>query len=83
MKKSLHSREQKALSKALRHVRKRAGLSQLELSQKLEKPQSFVSKYESGERRLDFLEIRTICLATKTSLPEFIGIFENFLESRE
>ncbi len=37
-------------------ARKAAGLTQLEVAQRLDKPQSFVSKYEHGERRLDFTE---------------------------
>ncbi len=37
-------------------ARKAAGLTQVEVAQRLEKPQSFVSKYEHGERRLDFTE---------------------------
>jgi transcriptional regulator with XRE-family HTH domain len=41
---------------ALTAARKGVGLSQSELAERLEKPQSFVSKYERGERRLDVLE---------------------------
>ncbi len=37
-------------------ARKAAGLTQVEVAQRLDKPQSFVSKYEHGERRLDFTE---------------------------
>ena len=33
-----------------------AGLTQADVAEKLRKPQSFVSKYERGERRLDFVE---------------------------
>ena len=33
-----------------------AGLSQVELAARLHRPQSYVSKYESGERRLDLVE---------------------------
>ena len=82
MRKSLHTKEQKALTKALRHIRKKAGLSQLDLAEKLRKPQSFVSKYESGERRLDFLEIRSICLVTKTKMDEFYKLFEKFAKDK-
>jgi transcriptional regulator with XRE-family HTH domain len=44
-------------------ARKKAGLTQVEVANALKKPQSFVSKYESGERLLDvaeFLEIARI-----------------------
>jgi len=54
VRKSIYSREQAALCRALKHIRGKAGLSQAQLAEKLGKPQSFVSKYESGERRLDF-----------------------------
>lgn len=40
----------------LRHARKKAGLTQEELNKKLGKYKTFVSKYESGERRLDIME---------------------------
>ena len=44
-------------------ARREAGVTQMELSRALGKPQSFVSKYESGERRLDVIEFITICEA--------------------
>jgi len=82
MQKSIYTKEQKALIKTLRHIRKRANLSQSELAAKLGKPQSFVSKYESGERRLDFLEIRSICIAAKFSVKDFVELFERFLKEK-
>ncbi len=44
-------------------VRKRAGLTQAELSRRLSRPQSFVSKYERGERRLDIVEFGEVAKA--------------------
>ena len=44
-------------------ARKQAGLTQSELAQRLRRPQSFVAKYESGERRLDVLEFVAIASA--------------------
>jgi len=41
-------------------ARKEAGLSQAELADKLGRPQSFVSKYERGERRLDVVEFLAV-----------------------
>lgn len=61
--KSVHSPEHAAFRQLLIGARKRAKLTQIELSKKLRKPQSFVAKYEGGERRLDVVEFLTICRA--------------------
>lgn len=47
----------------LRKIRKGAGLTQNQLAEKLDKPQSYVSKYELGERKLDFVETLEVCEA--------------------
>jgi transcriptional regulator with XRE-family HTH domain len=60
----------------LRRVRVEARLRQVDLAKKLRQPQSFVSKYESAERRLDLLELRQVCAAVGISLPEFVRRFE-------
>jgi transcriptional regulator with XRE-family HTH domain len=60
MKKSVHSEPYSVFSALLVSARKRAGMRQIELAQKLNKPQSFVSKFECGERRLDVIEFLTI-----------------------
>ncbi len=60
----------------LRAARKRASLDQAELAARLGKRQSFVSKYESGERELRFLEVRDICGALGVSFLGFIRRFE-------
>lgn len=52
-----------ALRKALAQIRKNNKLHQSELARLLGKPQSYVSKYEIGERRLDFIEVIDICHA--------------------
>jgi transcriptional regulator with XRE-family HTH domain len=44
-------------------VRKGAGVTQVELAKRLKKPQSFISAYESGQRRMDLLEFASIALA--------------------
>jgi transcriptional regulator with XRE-family HTH domain len=64
------------LLELLREVRIEAGLRQVDLAKKLRQPQSFVSKYESGERRLDLLELSHVCRAVGTSLGEFVRRFE-------
>jgi len=55
----------------LRKIRKDAGLSQAALAQKLGKPQTFVSKSELGERRVDYPELLDICAACHITLSDF------------
>lgn len=45
----------------LRAAREEAGLTQAQVAQALGKAQSFLSKIESGERRLDFIELQELC----------------------
>jgi transcriptional regulator with XRE-family HTH domain len=56
MLKSTHTPAQKLLCKSLKAAREEAGLTQKELADRLSEPQSFVSRFESGERRLDVVE---------------------------
>ncbi|MDQ1389812.1 MAG: hypothetical protein QOF56_3266 [Acidobacteriaceae bacterium] len=61
--KSVHSEGQSAFSGLMIKARKSARLTQHELAKRLHKPQSFVAKYEGGERRIDVVEFVTICQA--------------------
>ncbi len=61
---------------ALRRARNDAGLTQAELAARLDQPQSFVSKYETGERRIDFIELREICKSIGISVLSFVRGFE-------
>ncbi|EMF80753.1 DNA-binding helix-turn-helix protein [Leptospira weilii serovar Topaz str. LT2116] len=54
--KSIHSREAKIFCKNLIAARKDADLTQFEVAMRLGQPQSYISKIESGERRLDVIE---------------------------
>jgi transcriptional regulator with XRE-family HTH domain len=76
MDKAIHSAPQDALVRLLREHRKRAGLRQSDIAERLHKQQSFVSKYESGERRLDYLEIRQICAAIGVDVIAFVKEYE-------
>jgi transcriptional regulator with XRE-family HTH domain len=57
MQKSVHTREYKALRAELRAIRESAQLSQRELAAKLSVPHSWVAKVETGERRIDVVEL--------------------------
>lgn len=58
--KSVHSADQRAFCALMREVRKKAGLTQHDLAKRLKRPQSFVAKYEGGERRLDVVEFLNV-----------------------
>lgn len=45
----------------LKAARQEAGLTQVQVTQTLGKAQSFISKVEAGERRLDFIELQELC----------------------
>ena len=72
-----HKDQHAHLLELLRQIRSEAGLRQVDLAKRLRQPQSFVSKYESGERRLDLLELQQVCAALGVSLRDFVKRFED------
>lgn len=60
MDKTLYSAEHLRLCVVLRELRREADLTQVQVAAELGVPQSFVSKYESGERRLDVIELHHV-----------------------
>ena len=76
MDKTLHSAEQRRLVGLLFQMRKEAGLTQAQVAARLGRPQSFVSKYESGERRLDLIELRAVAEALNSTLGRVVRRFE-------
>jgi transcriptional regulator with XRE-family HTH domain len=66
--KSIYSAEYQRLCALLRTLREEAGLTQVEVATRLDEPQSFVSKYESGERRLDVIELHHVATALGASV---------------
>jgi transcriptional regulator with XRE-family HTH domain len=63
MGKSIHSPQHQKLRELLIAARKKAGLTQAEVAERLGRPQSFVAKYEGGERRLDVVEFIQVARA--------------------
>lgn len=78
--KSIHSPEHQRLATILGELRSEAGLRQVDLAERLDRPQSYVSKYETGERRLDLIELRAICQAVGVTLGELVERFEGAVD---
>ena len=63
MDKSQHTAAYRRLTAASREARERAGLTQQQLAERVRVYASFVSKVESGERRIDVIELAVLCKA--------------------
>lgn len=72
MSKSIFSKDYKDIIERLKKARIDAGLTQQEVAEKLDKPQSFISKIESGERRLDVAEVKKFANVYKKDISFFI-----------
>ncbi|MFB9263801.1 helix-turn-helix domain-containing protein [Bradyrhizobium erythrophlei] len=79
MQKSLRSAEYARLIEILVAARHKAGIRQQALAKKLGRPQSFIAKYEGGERRIDLVEFVAIARALGAN-P--LKLFRDFLTER-
>lgn len=70
--KSVFSEQYERFKQLLIEARKKAGLTQVELAKRLYRPQSYVSKYERGERRLDVIEFLDVAEAIGIEPTEFL-----------
>ena len=77
--KSVFSIEYQTFRGLLRDLRVRKGVTQAQLSTALGMAQSFVSKYEMGERRLDFIEVDRICAELGVGLEAFVKSYAKAL----
>jgi DNA-binding helix-turn-helix protein len=80
MTKSVFTKEYKFMLEQLVKARKKAGLSQRELSEKLNMPSSFVGKYELGERRLDIIEVLQIAMVLNINTSRLIYEIEKVMK---
>ena len=74
MRKSVHSDQYRKVIDWLIVARKAAGLTQQQVADRLDRPQSFVAKYEGGERRLDIVEFVTIAKQLKADPASAISL---------
>ena len=72
MPKSRHTVRYERLLQALRAAREEAGLTQLEVANRLNSYNSFLSKVESGERRIDVVELAELCRLYGIRLGAFL-----------
>ena len=75
----LYEPEYRILIDCLKSCRLRSNMTQQELASHLGCSQTYISKYEQCQKRLDIIEIRKICLCLGTSLVEFVAEFEERL----
>jgi len=71
--KSPHSAQYRQFLKRLRDARLQAGFTQAEVARALRRPQSFVSKCESGERRVDVVELEDFARLYRKSISFFLA----------
>ena len=72
MAKSIYTNEYKNVIKKLKQARTETGLTQVDISLKLKKPQSYISKIERGERRIDVAELSVLAKIYKKPLNYFV-----------
>lgn len=70
--KSIYKDGYRALLAALVEAREAAGLTQQQVADRLGRPQSFVSKIENGERRLDVIEFVELCRLIDADAPALV-----------
>ncbi len=76
---SVFTAQYQTLLRHLRRARQEAGITQVQLGERLGQPQAIISKCERGERRLDVIELRAYCLALGRSYLQFLQEVEEDL----
>jgi len=82
MRKSVDTRDYATFLDLLIEVRRRAGLTQVQLGQQLPFEQPAISKIERGERRIDVIELKMICDQLGIPLHDFIAELEDRLSKK-
>jgi transcriptional regulator with XRE-family HTH domain len=77
MAKSLFTREYREFAELLREVRIRAGLTQVQLAKRSGQRQSYISKFERGELRVDVVQLHRLCQAMDIDLADFAAEYRS------
>lgn len=72
MTQTIYSKEHKHIVKQLKKAREKAGLSQEQVAKTLNTTQSYISKIESGQRKIDVVQLKKLASIYKKSLDFFI-----------
>lgn len=72
MKKSVYSKEYAYFVERLKQARVEAGMTQVEVARKLDRPQSHISNVESGQQRVDVIELQRFARIYKKNINYFI-----------
>jgi transcriptional regulator with XRE-family HTH domain len=84
VRKAIHDPRYLELVARLRSAREQSGISQTQLAARLGKPQSYISKVENGEKRLDIIETMTLCIALNIGLEQLLpNDFKRLLKNRK
>jgi len=81
--KTIHKEEYKILIDCLKQFRKSANLTQLELAERIGTDQTYISKYERCERRLDIIELMAICQGLNIKFSKFVRVYEDQLKKKK
>ena len=79
MSRTKYTQADDAFRELLKETRVAKNLTQSDVASRLGLPQSYVSKYESGERRLDFVETALVCEALGMSIEDFAAAYSRKL----
>ena len=79
MSKTRYTQADNVFRELLKETRIAKNLTQADIATNLDLPQSYVSKYESGERRLDFVETALVCEALGMSIDDFVAAYSSKL----
>ena len=82
MQKSIYTAEYGIFLKLLRDAREKAGITQTDAADKMRTTQSYVSKCERGERRLDIVELKDWCDALGLSFAKFAAEFDKAVSKK-
>ena len=72
MEKAIYSKDHKYLVEQLKKARTEAGLEQLDVAKLLDRSQSYISKIESGQRRVDVVQLKRFAKVYKKDITFFI-----------